>query len=289
MFTAIYLQRRRIGFGMLFFFLAGLLDFGRFGMWEFPIYVIGMAAVFAMICGAIAALLIPLFPAYRHVFEIASVSFFALRVAETAGVAGAASYLFDTTWGFLALAIGFTLLHHGVYGAWWERTPVRLSWTGRSQFKTRAAPDLAWRRLVPAENRPGDYYSGTLHEFRAVEDPAFTHLLRTRAGGPQFIEQRVSVTRNEAGRAFAYDFDADVSEKNRALNAGHWSIDLRPLGNGTAVSVVETVNATTPANALTFWFDDLGGQASVSMKRTLEDRKDPTILGWVRRRVKAAA
>lgn len=289
MLTAIYLQRRRILFGMFFFFLAGLLDFGRFGMWEFPLYVVGMSAIFALICGALAALLIPLFPAYRQVFEITAVTFLAIRFTESMGWVGEYGMLFDTTWGFVILAVGFTLLHHFVYGTWWEKTPVRLSWTGRSRFKTRAAPETAWARLVPVENRPGDYYSGTLHEFRPVDSGDCTHLLRTRMGGPQFIEQRVSVTRDEAGRAFAYDFSADVSDKNRDLNTGHWQIDLRPLGNGTAVEVTETVIATTPANALLFWFDDLGGQVAVSMKRTLEDRRDPTILGWLRRRVQAAA
>ncbi len=289
MLTAIYLQRRRIAFGMFFLFLAGLLDFGRFGMWDYPQVVLLKSVLFALACGLIAALLIPLFPAYRQVFEIMSVSFLAIRIAEIAGWAGEYGRLFDTTWGFLLLAVGFTLLHHGVYGAWWARTPIRLSWRGVSRFKTRAAPDRAWARLVPAPDRPGDYYSGTLHEFRPVEDADFSHVLRTRMGGPQFIEQRVRVTRNEAGRAFAYDFDADVSDRNRDLNTGNWSIELRPLGNGTAVDVVEEVIATTPANALLFWFDDLGGQVAVSMKRVLEDRRDPTILGWLRRQVRAAA
>ena len=289
MLTSIYLQRRRIAFGMLFFFLAGLLDFGRFGMWEFPEYVISMSLLFALICGAVAAILLPLFPAYRQVFEVAAVVFFAIRLVEAMGWLGEFGRLFDTTWGFLGLAVGFTFLHHFVYGAWWAKTPLRLSWTGRSRFKTRVPPETAWARLVPAEDRPGDYYSGTLHEFRPVEEGDFTHLFRQRMGGPAFIELRVSVTRNEAGRAFAYDFSADVSEKNRGLNTGHWQIDLRPLGNGTAVEVIDTVVATTPANALLFWFDDLGGQVAVSMKRVLEDRRDPSILGWCRKQVRAAA
>lgn len=289
MLTSVYLQRRRILFGMFFFFLSGLLDFGRSDGWDFPVYVIGMSVLFALICGAIAALLIPIFPAYRQVFEIVGVTFFVLRLAEIWGLAGTYGHLFEGAWGVIAICLFYTLLFHATYGAWWTKTPFRLSWTGRSRFVTRASPAEAWARLVPAEDRPGDYYSGTLHEFRPVEDADFTHVLRTRMGGPQFIEQLVTVTRKEAGRTFAYDFDADVSDGNRPLNSGNWRIDLTDVGNGTRVEVVEEVVATTPANALFFWFDDLGGQVAVSMKRTLEERRDPTVLGWWRRQVKAAA
>ncbi|MEL7026677.1 MAG: hypothetical protein AAGO57_05530 [Pseudomonadota bacterium] len=289
MLTAIYLQRRRLLFGMFFFFLSGLLDFGRHGGWDIPIYVIGLSIVFALITGAIAAALIPLFPAYRQTFEIAAVSFLGIRLYEASGLGGEFFYAFDGAWGVVAICLGFTVLHHAIYGLWWAKTPIRLSWTGKSQFITKAPVPDVWARLVPAQDRPEDYYSGTLHEFRPVEDADFTHLLRTRMGGPQFIEQLVTVTRNDPGTTFAYDFDAEVSDRNRALNTGTWRIDLTDLANGTRVEVVEDVLATTPANALLFWFDDLGGQVAVSMQRTLEDRRDPTILGWWRRQVRAAA
>ncbi|MEL7105411.1 MAG: hypothetical protein AAGM21_05800 [Pseudomonadota bacterium] len=289
MLTSIYLQRRRLLFGMFFFFLAGLLDFGRFGMWDFPVYVVGMSVLFATICGAIAVVGITLFPAYRQVFEIVGVSFLGLRLAEAWGIAGPVGYIFDGAWGVVATCLFYTLLFHGVYGLWWAKTPFRLAWTGRSRFHTSASPAQAWARLVPAEDRPGDYYSGTLHEFRAIEDGDFTHLLRTRMGGPQFLEQRVTVTRHDANTAFAYTFDADVSEGNRALNTGDWRIELTERAGGTQVDVVENVVATTPANALLFWFDDLGGQVAVSMKRTLEGRRDPTLLASFRRQVQSAA
>lgn len=289
MLTAIYLQRRRLAFGMFFFFLSGLLHFGRFGMWEFPVYVIGMSAVFAVITGLLAVLLVLMFPVYRQIYEIVAITFLGTRFVEAMGWFGAYYSVFDGAWGVILLCLGYTVLFHCVYGAWWVKTPVRLSWRGISRFKTRVGPQDAWARLVPAEDRPGDYYSGTLHEFRPVDEADYTHILRTRMGGPQFIEQRVTVTRNEHARAFGYDFGADVSEANRPLNTGHWEIELTPLGNGTRVEVVEEVVATTPANALLFWFDDLGGQVAVSMKAALEERRDPTILGWLRRNVKAAA
>lgn len=291
MLTSIYLQRRRIFFGMFFFFLAGLLDFGRLGMWDFPVYVIGMSVIFAMICGALAAVLIPFFPTYRQVFEIVGVSFFGLRLAQVLGAGDMLNYAYGhgNAVGVILVCLGFTVLHHAIYGQWWVRTPFRLAWTGRSRFHTTASPGEAWARLVPSEDRPGDYYSGTLHEFRPVQDSEFTHLLRTRMGGPQFIEQRVTVTKSTANTAFAYDFDADVSDENRLLNTGDWQINLTQHGSGTQVEVIERVRATTPANALLFWFDDLGRQVAVSMKRTLEGRRDPTILGWLRRHVSVTA
>lgn len=289
MLTAIYLQRRRILFGMFFFFLAGLLHFGRFGMWEFPLNVIVLSVIFALICGTVAGVLIPLFPAFRQVFEIAAVAVFITRSAEAMGWVGEYGMLFETTWGFLVLAVGFTLLQHFVYGTWWQRTPIRLSWSGRSRFHTSVSPHTAWARLVPGEDQPGDYYTGTLHEFRPMEEGDFSHLLRLRMGGPQFVELLVKVTRNDTDHAFAYDFSADVSPQNRDVNTGHWQINLTPHSDGTAVEVIETVFATTPANALFYWFDDLGGQVAVSMKRVLEESRDPTILGWQRRRVQATA
>ena len=290
MLTAIYLQRRRILFGMLFYFLAGQLSFGR-SETELFVPAVVLSGLFAIICGALAALLIPFFLNYRTVFEISAVMFFAIVVFEATGWTGHDGGILNSGsgWGFVILALGFTVLNWLVYGDWWLKTPFRLSWTGRSRFRTSVPPATAWKRLVPAEDRPEDYFSGTLHEFRPVENADWTHLLRFRMGGPGFAELRARLTQDEAPRSFAYDFSADVSEKNRKMFLGDWRIALAPEGDGTAVEVVDTVSATLPSHALFYWFDDLGGQVAASMKRVLEDRRDPTILGQERKRIRAIA
>lgn len=84
MFASIYLQRRRIAFGMFFCFLSGLLDFGRFGGSEVPFYIITLSLVFAVICGAILGVLLHLFPGFRQVVEIGAVTSFLLRLGEVA-------------------------------------------------------------------------------------------------------------------------------------------------------------------------------------------------------------
>lgn len=65
---------------------------------------------------------------------------------------------------------------------------------------------------------------------------------------------------------------------------------LEPLGEkGTRVEVIERVRSTPPADALLFFFDDLGEQVAILMKRRLEGRRDPTLLGRLRRQVRDAA
>ena len=289
MLTSIYLQRRRILFGMFFFFSSGILDFGHFDGWNSPVYVIGMSVAFACICGALAALLIPVFPSYRQVFEIVAVTFVGLRLAEVLGITGEAYYALDGAVGLILICVGYTLLHHAIYGQWWSRSPFRLAWKGETQFVTRASPSEAWARFVPNPERPEDYYSGTLHAFQPVDEADYTHVFRTRMGGPQFLELRVNVEEDNKDKAFAYSFDADVSDRNRALSTGNWRLDLTDVGNGTRVRVVETVLATTPATAINMYFDDLASQVGVSMKRAIDGRKDPSILGWHRRQIQATA
>ena len=242
MLTAIYLQRRRILFGMLFYFLAGQLSFGR-SETELFVPAVVLSGLFAIICGALAALLIPFFLNYRTVFEISAVMYFAIVVFEATGWTGHDGGILNSGsgWGFVILALGFTVLNWLVYGDWWLKTPFRLSWTGRSRFRTSVPPATAWKRLVPAEDRPEDYFSGTLHEFRPVENADWTHLLRFRMGGPGFAELRARlepqqvrvgglVFRSRAFRAFfrvaqlslgRFDLAGDLFDGGVILDSAH--------------------------------------------------------------------
>ncbi|SHG40606.1 hypothetical protein [Cognatishimia maritima] len=285
MFVSVYLQRRRILFGMFFYFLSGLLLYGRFGGWAFPEFVIIQALLLAVTLGLLAALLIPMFPSYRNVFETSAIITFLMRIAEAFGFVGDFGMIFETSWGYAAFGIGFAVLLNFLYGAWWSKTSVRLSWAGISSFETNANIAEAWKKLVPKADCPNEFYTGTLYEFSEIEDPNFSHKMKIRQGGPNFSEIQVMVVEENACSNFAYDFSADVSERNRGSYSGHWKIEMSPTETGTKVKVEDRVTATTPAYALSFWFDDLGGQAAVSMKRILEGHRDPTILGWVRRQV----
>ena len=291
MFTFLYLQRRRLGFGALFFFLAGLLQFSMNTGFAFPGFAIGMALLFTAICTALAAIGIYFFPAYPQVWEIVATTFFAMRAIEAFDPPFLQyTYILDGAWGVIIVCFGYTLLHHAIYGQWWARTPIRLSWTGRSRFQTAVPPEEAWQHFVPQENAPERYYSGTLHEFRPADETGASHIMRTRMGGAQFLDQLVTVVENDGTERFAYTFGAEGSEENADYNAGRWQVTIRPAPMATTdVEVIEEIKATTPGNALLFWFDDLGGQVAQSMKRVAEQRNDPTLLGWLRRRVLAAS
>ncbi|MEL7345677.1 MAG: hypothetical protein AAFN59_12585 [Pseudomonadota bacterium] len=279
MFTFLYLQRRRLGFGAYFFFLSGILMFDTGA----PVSDLGMSALFALICTSLAAIGIYFFPSYRQVWEIVGVTFLAIRALEAFNPAFLAHQeILEGAWGVILVCLGYTLLHHAIYGAWWEKTSLSLAYLCRSRFRATVLPEKAWRHLVPNGSDPELHYSGTLVAFEPVGDDAAHRVQKIRVGKDQFTEIHVRITQDTGRDRFAYvPANPDTGE---AVDGFHWSLSLTPAPMGsTDVEVIENNHAMPVNHALLCWFDDLGGQVSHSMKTTLEDRNDPTLLRRLRR------
>lgn len=283
MLAFLYLQRWRLGFGALFMLFSAILMLGTNNGWGSGSAILSTAFVFTVGATAIAAAVIYILPAYRQVWETLAVTLFVLRAAEAMGPSSLSEYL-DGPGGMVLTAVLYLLIFNGVYGAWWERLSFGLPYTCRSRTRAIVLPEAAWAAIVPHEAAPQRHYSGTLAAFERVEGDHFRQ--KQKVGKGQFSETDVVVLRDEPPHFFAYgSADPETGER---VDGFYWQASFSPAPMGsTDIEVIER-NQSLPVNhAVLCMLDDLGGQVAHSMKTFLETRKDPTLLGWLRRRVAA--
>ena len=279
MFTFLFLQRRRLAFGAFFFLLSGLLMFENGGIGG----IVTVSVLFTLICTTLAAIGIYFFPNYRQVWEIVGVTFFGMRAVEALNPPFLAGLpVIEGAWSIVLICLGYTLLFHATYGAWWEKTSLSLRFTCTSRFRATVLPEKAWRHLVPDAADPKRHYSGTLAAFDAPGDDPAHKVQKLRVGKEQFTEIHIRILEDDGHSWFAYG-PADP-ETGELVDGFHWSLTLAPAAMGsTDVTVIEKNDGLPVNHALLCWFDDLGGQTGHSMQRSLEGRRDPTLLAWLRR------
>lgn len=281
-----WLQRRRILFTALFFLLAGLIDIGGEGRLALaPGTVLLLSVGFGGMAGALATVLIPLFPGYRNVAEVTAVGYFLVTLGQAFGLLPGDAF-FQTGWGIAAICLGYTGLHNLIYGRWWRRFDLALGWKVRRQFETTAPPDKVWRHLVPNPYAPEEYYSGTLAELLPVPGEPDVWRQRSHGGTAGFMELLVEIEEDVRPHRYVARSRGMATGSHAAYAGGRSSITIadRP-GGGSVVTVAESVDRIEVPIALMLWFDGFGHEMAESMRRYVENRPDPTISAQARRRM----
>ncbi|WP_299502256.1 hypothetical protein [uncultured Roseobacter sp.] len=287
MITLLRLHHRRILVGTLFFGLAGFLQFHAVDDGVPLAFDFLITAIFIAIIAVLGFVGVALFPSFRVVMELGGIVFFITSVWQNTALStlsrGVPEWL--STFSFFVL---FAVLHHVLYGSWWQKSGLGVAARLRSRFKTRSTPAQVWARLVPDPNNLEAYYSGTLRGFDPVPDAPEQYIQKIGLGGSAVLELHVEVTEFALHRRYAYKFHARTSARNRDFNKGTCEITLTDLGgDGTLVEIYEINEKLAVGEALLMWFDHLGAQVSASARAVLEGSRDLTLLGKLRREVRA--
>ncbi len=287
MMTLIRLHYRRVLVGTLFFGLAGFLQFNAVDDGATLAIDLLITSLFMLIIGLLGFIGVSLFPSFRVVMEIGALVFFAMAVLQRSSFSRVTDGLPD--W-ILSCSVFFffALLHHIIYGQWWQKSGLGFAVRLNSKFKTRQRPEEVWARLVPNPNDLGAYYTKTLRAFDPKPGEPGHFVQKIGLGGSAVLELQIEVKECSPFRRFHYDFHADTSDRNRTFNRGTCDIQLTDLGaDGTLVEISEINEKLAVGEALLMWFDNLGAQVSASARAVLDGSRDWTLIGKMRRDVQA--
>ena len=94
-------------------------------------------------------------------------------------------------WLALSVLIGGALTHL-LHGGAAERLPLRLRITSQREARAQLPVAHVWRRLVPGQSHPDDYWTGTLVDFDRDPDDPMTVYMRFRNNGGLYREATAS-------------------------------------------------------------------------------------------------
>lgn len=287
MLTLIRLHHRRVLIGTLFYGLAGFVMFHGAGSGN-PLHLdLLITAVFMFIICVLGFVGVALFPGFRMVMEVGALLFFVSAVLQNTPLLAWQQGLPAWTSSCLFFLL-FAVLHHLMYGNWWQKSGLGLEVRLQSRFKTRQKPAEVWARLIPNPSDLDAYYTRTLRAFDPKPGAPGQFVQKIGLGGSAVLELQIEVAECTPFRRFTYRFHTDTSDRNRAFNRGTCDIQLTDLGaEGTLVEMLEVNEKLAVGEALLMWFDNLGAQVSASARAVLDGSRDLTLIGKMRRDVQA--
>ena len=172
-------------------------------------------------------------------------------------------------WLSLAVLIGGALLHL-LHGGGAERLPLRLRLTSHREARADLPIAHVWRRLVPGQGHPDDYWTGTLVDFDCDPDDEMTLYLRHRAPNGLFREATVSFLDQMRER-----FARWMIEDETAPTGEHCEIEVRLTPEGdfcTRISSELTYRNLPLGRALDLMLDGCSRDSWRGLARTMTRR-----------------
>ena len=221
------------------------------------------AAIFA---AGFAATILTFAPRLRRAIEIGAL---ALTFAALFPVV-------TELWLAFSVLIGGALTHL-LHGGAAERLPLRLRITSQRKARARLPIAHVWRRLVPGQSHPDDYWTGTLVDFDRDPDDPMTVYMRFRGNGGLFREATVSFLDLHPERAARW-----LIEDERAPPGEHCELHVRLSAEGefeTGIDSELTYRNLTPGRALDLMLDgcsrDSWGGLATTLHRRVRIGLDP--------------
>ena len=213
----------------------------------------------ALFCAGFAATILTFAPGLRRVIEIGALSL----------VLAALFPIVTELWLALSVLIAGALTHL-LHGGAAERLPLRLRLTSRREARANLPVAHVWRRLVPGQSHPDDYWTGTLVDFDTDPDDPMTVYLRFRDARGLFREATASFLDLSTERAARW-----LIEDENAPPGEHCELYVRLSPEGdfqTRISSELTYRNLAPGRALDLLLDGCSRDSWRGLAATLDRR-----------------
>lgn len=294
MFRFIYRQKRRTLFGAFFAALTVLVfifdnwgsiyggPFGTFG-WVIALATALIVAVVAVVVFSLYALL---FPTWRSIIEMLSFAIFMETILSITFPNLAADYWFSP---FLGFAL-FMFIYSITYGTLLDRFPMWLAWETRRSFKSPKTASEIWSELLPGKGPLEQHWDSSLHDIIADPDDPDSFELKYTHGHGFYEQMTITYLEEEPFSHCKYYFAGDVDPRNSNLVDGTFQVDIEQIPEGGCkVTLTQSRKALLPRLGLALWFDDyMGGEVDFLYARH-NGKRDWSLPGKYRRKVRQQA
>lgn len=290
----IYRQKRRTLFGAFFVALTvlvfifdnwGSISTGPFGGFGWLVALL-TALVVAIIAVIFFSLFILVFPNWRQLIELFS---FIVFIEIILGVAIPGIYS-DYWFSPILMFATFMGIYSITYGTALDRFPMWVAWETSRSFKSPKTAQEIWCELLPGKGPLEQHWDTSLHDISADPDDPDTFELRYTHGHSLYEQMTITYLEEDPFSHCKYYFAGDVDPKNSNLVDGTFQIDIAPLDNGGCkVTLTQSRKSLLPRLGLALWFDDYTGGEADFLYAKHNGKRDWSLPGKYRRKVRQLA